>query len=102
MSVVKLLIMHVCKARRKILDLASYLVVRWHSHCTSASNWELSLLCYPALQGTSSLIKTLTIIRIAVSENLQCVAQVEDLATYNSTASSTELVYDTACPQEQN
>ena len=35
-------------------------------------------------------------------EKLQCVAQVEDLATYNSTASSTELVYDTACPQEQN
>ena len=28
--------------------------------------------------------------------------QVEDLATYNSTASSTELVYNTACQQEQN
>ena len=69
MSVVKLLIIHACKAWCKILDLgsylagkilslASYLVVRWHSHCTSASNWELPLLCYPTLQGTSSLIKS--------------------------------------------
>ena len=56
MSVVKLLIIHACKACCKILDLgsylagkilnlASYLVVRWRSHCTSASNWELPLLC---------------------------------------------------------
>ena len=64
MSVVKLLIIHPRKARGKILDLASYLVVRWRSHCTSASNWELPLLCYPILQGTSSLIKTLTCMKI--------------------------------------
>ena len=32
--------------------------VRRRSHCTSASNWELPLLCSPALQGTSSLIKS--------------------------------------------
>ena len=48
MSVVKLLIIHACKARGNILDLASYLVVRWRSHCTSPSNWELLLLCYRA------------------------------------------------------
>ena len=29
------------------------------SHCTSASNWELPLLCSPALQGTSSLENTI-------------------------------------------
>ena len=94
------------KAGGKILDLASYLVVRWRSHCISASNWDLPLLCYPTLQGTSSLIKNtydfLYCNQCCERENLQCVAQVEDLATYNSTASSTELVYDTACPQEQN
>ena len=42
---------------RQNLDLASYLVIRWRSHCTSPSNWELPLLCYPTLQGTSSSIK---------------------------------------------
>ena len=109
MSVVKLLIIHARNARGKILDLVCYLVVRWRSQCTSASNWELPLLCYPTLQGTSSLIKSWENTydfsycnQCCERENLQCVAQVEDLATYNSTASSTELVYDTACPQEQN
>ena len=92
-----------------ILDLASYLAVRRRSHCTSVSNWELPLLCFPALQGTSSLIKSSENTydfsycnQYCEREKLQCVAQVEDLATYNSTASLTELVYDTACPQEQN
>ena len=56
MSEVKLLIICVRKARGKILDPASYLVVRQRSHCNSASNWELPLLYYPTLQGTSSLI----------------------------------------------
>ena len=56
MSVVKLLIILVREASSKILDLATYLVVRWRSHCTSALNWELPLLCYSTLQGTSSLI----------------------------------------------
>ena len=58
LSVVKLLIICAREARGKILDLASYLVVRRRSHCTSTSNWELPLLCYPTLQGTSSLIKS--------------------------------------------
>ena len=40
MLVVKLLI-RVREACSKILDLASYLVVRWHSQCTSGSNWEI-------------------------------------------------------------
>ena len=56
MSVVKLLIIRVHEASSKILDLASYLVVRWCSHCTPPLNWELPLLCYPTLQWTSSLI----------------------------------------------
>ena len=94
MSVVKLSIIHAREVCGKILDLASYLVVRWRSHCTSASNWELPLLCYPTLQGTSSLIKswenTYNFSYCCERENLQCIAQVEDLATYNSTASSTE------------
>ena len=35
-----------------------FLAVGGRSHCTSASNWELPLLCSPALQETSSLIKS--------------------------------------------
>ena len=58
MSMVKPLIIRAREARGKILDLASYLAVRRPSHCTSASNWGLPLLCFPALQGTSSLIKS--------------------------------------------
>ena len=86
MSVVKLLIICAREARGKIFDLASYLVVRRRSHCTSASNWELPLLCYPTLQGTSSLIKSWENTydfsycnQCCERENLQCVAQVEDL-----------------------
>ena len=58
MSMVKLII---CarKACGKILDLTGNLAVRRHSHCTSVSNWGLSLLCFRALQETSSLIKQL-------------------------------------------
>ena len=58
MSTVKPLIIRAREACGKILDLASYLAVRRRSHCTSASNWGLPLLCFPALQGTSSLIKS--------------------------------------------
>ena len=59
MSTVKPLIIRAREARAKILDLANYLAVRRRSHCTSASNWGLPLLCFPALQGSSSLIKCL-------------------------------------------
>ena len=41
----EIVIIHARKARGKILDLASYLAVRSHSHCTSASNWELLVFC---------------------------------------------------------
>ena len=102
MLVVKLVAICARKVRCKILDLASYLPVRWCSHCTSASNWELPLLCCPTLQGTSSLIENTIFSYCCEREKIQCVAQVEDLATYNSPASLTELVYDTACRQEQN
>ena len=60
----------------------------------------LPLLCFPALQGTSSLIKSSENTydfsycnQCCEREKLQCVAQVEDLATYNSTASSTGVWY---------
>ena len=97
MSVAKLAIICACKVHDKILDLANYLAVRRRSHCTSVSNWGLPLLCFPALQRTSSLIKSWENIydisycnQCCEQEKLQYVAQVEDLATYNSTASSTE------------
>ena len=38
MLVVKLLIIRVYEASSKILDLATYLVVKWRSHCTSPLN----------------------------------------------------------------
>ena len=41
-----------------ILVLASYSAVRQRSHCTSVSNWGLPLLCFLALQGNSSWIKS--------------------------------------------
>ena len=48
-----------------LIDWPSYiLAVRKCSHCTSASNWRLPLLCSSLLQETSSLInleKTVTI-----------------------------------------
>ena len=56
MSVVKLLIICVQSTWQNFG--ATFLAVRRRSHCTSASNWELPLLCSPALQGTSSLIKS--------------------------------------------
>ena len=37
------------KVRGEILDLA----VRKHSHCTSASNWELPLLCSLSLAAVN-------------------------------------------------
>ena len=40
------------------------LAVMRRSHCTSASNWELPLLCSPALQGTSSLENTYDFLQI--------------------------------------
>ena len=57
-------------------------------------------------QYYSEMIKVVKLILVllatnAVSEKLQCVVQVEDLATYNSTASLTELVYDTARPKDR-
>ena len=40
---------------------------RWRSHCTSASNWELLLLCYPTFARNLKFDKILAIFRIATN-----------------------------------
>ena len=55
-------------------------------------------------QYHSEVIKVIKIILVmlatnAVSNKLQCVAQILDVPVYNITASLTELVYDAAGPQ---
>ena len=72
MLVVKLVVIHTRKVHSKILDLASYLLVKWCSHCTSASNWELSLLCFPALQENTYDFSYCN--QCCEREKLQCVA----------------------------
>ena len=53
----------------------------------------VTITFYPTLQGTSSLIEnTYDFSYCCEQEKLQCVAQVEDFATYNSPPSLTELM----------